>query len=405
MWIGRSDARKKPEDHSLRKGNAMRGKWRRSICSIFLIIAMIMTVAGCDARQDPGEMSPEQTPNPDTSEAKPIELRRETLSPGSAGPKFMELRTRYSTTYRGEPIDIDFQYDKKEGSPGVKKGIAWFFVDGIPVPIKDEDGITTSYVSYDYSVIGELLHKKISLEPLTGKKGDQLALMIPVNTNAFLDFPPGDPNFLDRLAYDSMLGPPMTYGIVMEADAKEGDLTFRQETAKAQAITKELKIKYCIDEDALEHMTEKEIDAMVIQGPRAQLRMNDAKAMVLQKPEDYTKNTWELALVGPNTIYGEGNFRLSLLKNYEQIPFGDCDYIDVKLEPNKLTLVPIHFPDIEYKDKDVLRVMVAPRDTVPEIFEEGATLDISQELPNVFGSWLLYTWTGKVPESLGAGSN
>lgn len=366
---------------------------------------MIMTVAGCDARQDPGEMSPEQTPNPDTSEAKPIELRRETLSAGSAGPKFMELRTRYSTTYRGEPIDIDFQYDKKEGSPGVKKGIAWFFVDGIPVPIKDEDGITTSYVSYDYSVIGELLHKKISLEPLTGKKGDQLALMIPVNTNAFLDFPPGDPNFIDRLAYDSMLGPPMTYGIVMEADAKEQDLTFRQETAKAQAITKELKIKYCIDEDALEHMTDKEIDAMVIQGPRAQLRMNDAKAMVLHRPEDYTKNTWELVLVGPNTIYGEGNFRLSLLKNYEQIPFDDCDYIDLKLEANKLTLVPIHFPDIEYKDKDVLRVMVAPRDTVPEIFEEGATLDISQELPNVFGSWLLYTWTGKVPESLGAGSN
>ena len=383
----------------------MRGMIKRSMIRFLIVFTVIFAIAACDVRQDPGEMSPEQNPNPDTSRAKPIELRRETLSAGLTGPEFMELRTRYSTTYHGEPIEIDFQYDKKEGSPGVKRGVAWFFVDGIPVPIKDEDGITTSYVSYDYSVIGELLHKKISLEPLTGKKGDQLAVMIPTNTNAFLDFPPGDPNFIDRLAYDSMLGPPITYGIVMEADAKEQDLTFRQETAKAQTITKEMKIKYFIDDEVLEKMTDKEIDAMVIQGPRAQLRMNDAKAMVLEKPEDYTKNTWELVLVGPNTIYGEGNFRLSLLKNYEQIPFGDCDYIDVKLEANKLTVVPIHFPDIEYQDKDVLRVMVAPRDTVPEIFEEGATLDISQELPAVFGSWLLYTWTGEVPESLGAGSN
>lgn len=316
----------------------------------------------------------------------------------------MEARNNFIAAYHGSPMELDFERDTPRGIPGLTQTVTWIFVDGIPVPMTWKNGETKTFFPLDYPVLNERLHDTVRFEPLTGKKGEKLAVFIPWISNAFLDFPPGNPFFSSMIACEGMVAPSILKGIVMEADAKEQNLTFRQETAKAQAITKEMKIKYFIDDEVLEKMTDKEIDAMVIQGPRAQLRINDARAMVLQKPEDYTKNTWELVLVGPNTIYGEGNFRLSLLKNYEQIPFGDCDYIDVQLEANKLTVVPIHFPDIEYQDKDILRVMVAPRDTIPNIFEEKPSI-MDYEWPSVFASWVLYTWTGDIPESMRSDSN
>ena len=387
---------------------------KKSYITIFLLLFALL-FAGCDARREeepkraqtehttPAGSSSEEIDPQWLEENMPPELQSKNILGGYFGPTFMEERNHFIAAYHGTPMELDFERDSPRGIPGLTRQVTWIFVDGIPVPMTWENGETKTFVPLDYPVLNERLHDTVRFEPLTGKKGERLAVFIPWISNAFLDFPPGNPYFSSMIGREGMVAPSVFKGIVMEADAKEGDLTFRQETAKAQAITKELKIKYFIDEDALEKMTDKEIDAMVIQGPGAQLRMNDASANVLQKPEDYTKNTWELALVGPDTIYGEGNFRLSLLKNYEQIPFGDCDYIDVKLEANKLTLVPIHFPDIEYKDKDILRIMVAPRDTIPNIFEENPSI-MGYEWPKVFASWVLYTWTGDIPEYMRSGS-
>lgn len=382
--------------------------------TIFFLF-LTLCFAGCDARSEgkpmgtetghttPAGSSAEEIDPQMLEENMPPQLQTKNILGGYFGPTFMEERNHFIAAYHGSPMELDFERDSSRGIPGLTRQVTWIFVDGIPVPMTWENGETKTFFPLDYPVLNERLHDTVRFEPQTGKKGEKLAVFIPWISNAFLDFPPGNPFFSTMISREGTVAPSILKGIVMEADAKEGDLTFRQETAKAQAITKELKIKYFIDEEVLEKMTDEEIDAMVIQGPWAQLRMNDAKAMVLQKPEDYTKKTWELALVGPNTIYGEGNFRLSLLKNYEQISFGDCDYIDVKLEANKLTLVPIRFPDIEYQDKDVLRVMVAPRDTIPNIFEENPSI-AGNERPEVFASWVLYTWTGDIPEYMRSGS-
>lgn len=383
---------------------------------IILLALFALLFVGCDARSKekpksaktghttPAVSSSEEIDPQMLEENMPPQLQNKNILGGYFGPRFMEERNNFIGAYHGSPMELDFERDSSRGIPGLTQTVAWIFVDGIPVPMTRKNGETKTFVSLDYPVLNERLHDTVHFEPLTGKKCEKLAVFIPWMGNAFLDFPPGDPYFTTMILRDGAIGPSILKGIVMDADAKEEDLTFRQETAKAQTITKEIKIKYCIDEEAVKDMTDKEIDARVIQGPWAYLRMNDAKAMVLHRPEEYTKNTWELVLVGPNTIYGEGNFRLSLLKNYEQIPFGDCDYIDVKLEANKLTLVPIQFPDIEYKDKDVLRVMVAPRDTISNIFEENPSI-AGAEWPSVFASWVLYTWTGDIPESMRSGSN
>lgn len=389
---------------------------RKKTCFIILLLLSSLFFAGCDARSEgkpmgtetghttPAGSSAEEIDPQMLEENMPPQLQTKNILGGYFGPTFMEERNHFIAAYHGSPMELDFERDSSRGIPGLTRQVTWIFVDGIPVPMTWKNGETKTFAPLDYPVLNERLHDIVRFEPLTGQKGEKLAVFIPWISNAFLDFPPGNPYFSSMIVREGMVAPSVFKGIVMEADAKEGDLRFRQETAKAQAITREMKIKYFIDDEVREKMTDKEIDAMVIQGPGAQLRMNDMSATVLHRPEDYTKNTWELALVGPNTIYGEGNFRLSLLKNYEQIPFGDCDFIDVKLEANKLTLVPIRFPDIEYQDKDVLRVMVAPRDTIPNIFEEKPSID-GYEWPRVFASWVLYTWDGEIPESMRSGSN
>lgn len=367
----------------------------------FALVCLLTSVmAGCDARSAPEHPSSQETSSVGQSEMLPPQLRPENLNGGGFGPRFAASDSIFSVLYYGDPIPMDVQYDQPNGTPGVRKSVAWVFVDGIPVPLTSEDGKVSTFLRMDHPVIGEPLHAKLTFEPLTGKKGDHLAVMIPFMSNAFFDFPPGDSFYARMIGFEDMLAPSIQRGLVMNEDAKPTDLQFRKETAKAITITNDLKLKYLYLGDQPEKISEKELNKMEVKGPFARLRTNEAYPMPLQRPEAYTNEAWELILVGPETIFGEGNFRISLFKNYERIPFGDCDFIDVKLESNKLTIVPITFPDIPYEDKDILRVMVAPRDAIDGMFEDGRPSGLDGPWSNVFAAQIFYTWSGEVPEGI-----